>query len=189
MFSQHLIYLLEKEFCKTDHNTKPFCDCNSHRWIPLYYSTGVVCTDVEKIYDPSDTGTATWRPKVSCIEWRTSWIRCGPEVTVPVGCGDMLLGDCWRVERSGCCLEMSDTNHPATRRHITEEWRHLQHQCESLKSGGCRPCAIPVSVLRAQGMCSRISQGKAVPLQAWIGPEGSSRLRPPDCNTVGTLRW
>ena len=29
-------------------------------------------------------------------------------------------------------------------------------------------------------------QGKAIPLQAWIGPEGSRRLRIPDFKTVGT---
>ena len=31
--------------------------------------------------------------------------------------------------------------------------------------------------------------GKAIPLQAWTGPEGSRRLRLPDFNTVGTWRW
>jgi hypothetical protein len=29
-------------------------------------------------------------------------------------------------------------------------------------------------------------KGKALPLQAWTGPEGSSRLRLPDFNTIGT---
>ena len=29
-------------------------------------------------------------------------------------------------------------------------------------------------------------KGKAVPLQAWTGPEGSSRLRLPDFKTIGT---
>jgi len=28
--------------------------------------------------------------------------------------------------------------------------------------------------------------GKAIPLQAWTVPEGSNRLRLPDCKTVGT---
>jgi len=28
--------------------------------------------------------------------------------------------------------------------------------------------------------------GKAVPLQAWTGPEGSRRLRLPDFKTIGT---
>jgi len=30
------------------------------------------------------------------------------------------------------------------------------------------------------------SKGKAVPLQAWTGPEGSRRLKLPDFKTVGT---
>jgi len=29
-------------------------------------------------------------------------------------------------------------------------------------------------------------KGKAIPLQAWTGPEGSRRLRFPDFKTVGT---
>jgi hypothetical protein len=35
----------------------------------------------------------------------------------------------------------------------------------------------------------RYSKAKAIPLQAWTGPEGSSRLRLPDFKTVGTWRW
>jgi len=31
-------------------------------------------------------------------------------------------------------------------------------------------------------------KGKAIPLQAWTGPEGSRSLRPPDFKTVGTWR-
>ena len=34
-----------------------------------------------------------------------------------------------------------------------------------------------------------ITAGKAVPLQAWTGPEGSRRLRLPDFKTIGTWRW
>ena len=30
------------------------------------------------------------------------------------------------------------------------------------------------------------SKGKAIPLQAWEGPEGSRRLRLPDFKTIGT---
>jgi len=32
-------------------------------------------------------------------------------------------------------------------------------------------------------------KGKAIPLQAWTGPEGSRRLRFPDFKTVDTWRW
>jgi len=30
---------------------------------------------------------------------------------------------------------------------------------------------------------------KSIPLQAWTGPEGSSRLRLPDFETIGTRRY
>ena len=30
------------------------------------------------------------------------------------------------------------------------------------------------------------SKGKAIPLQAWTGPEGSRRLKLPDFKTIGT---
>jgi len=31
-----------------------------------------------------------------------------------------------------------------------------------------------------------IHKGKAIPLQAWTGPEGSRRLKLPDLKTIGT---
>jgi hypothetical protein len=33
---------------------------------------------------------------------------------------------------------------------------------------------------------SALEQVKAIPLQAWAGPEGSRRLRLPDFKTIGT---
>jgi hypothetical protein len=32
-------------------------------------------------------------------------------------------------------------------------------------------------------------KGKAIPLQAWTGPEDSRRLRLPYFKGIGTLRW
>jgi hypothetical protein len=32
-------------------------------------------------------------------------------------------------------------------------------------------------------------KGKAIPLQAWTGPEGSRRSRLPDFKKIGTRRW
>jgi hypothetical protein len=32
-------------------------------------------------------------------------------------------------------------------------------------------------------------KGKAIPLQAWTGPEGSKSLRLPDFKTIGTRKW
>jgi len=37
---------------------------------------------------------------------------------------------------------------------------------------------------RLKPMIMKLS--KAIPLQAWTGPEGSRRLRPPDFKTIGT---
>jgi len=34
--------------------------------------------------------------------------------------------------------------------------------------------------------CALVGKGKAIPLQAWTGPEGSRRLRFPDFKTIGT---
>jgi len=34
-----------------------------------------------------------------------------------------------------------------------------------------------------------IVKGKAIPLQAWTGREGSRRLRLPDFKTIGTRTW
>jgi len=36
---------------------------------------------------------------------------------------------------------------------------------------------------------SRNTKGKAIPLQAWTGPEVSRRLRLPDFKTISTWRW
>jgi len=35
-------------------------------------------------------------------------------------------------------------------------------------------------------VCCMVSKGKAIPLQAWTGPEGSRRLRLPGRKTIGT---
>jgi hypothetical protein len=32
----------------------------------------------------------------------------------------------------------------------------------------------------------KVERGKAIPLQAWAGPEGSRKLRLPDFRTIGT---
>ena len=34
-------------------------------------------------------------------------------------------------------------------------------------------------------LSERFKNGKAIPLQAWTGPEGSRRLRLPDFKTIG----
>jgi hypothetical protein len=46
-----------------------------------------------------------------------------------------------------------------------------------------------VSCTSANDMYLLFIQGKAIPLQAWTGPEGSRKLRIPDFKTIGTWRW
>jgi len=49
--------------------------------------------------------------------------------------------------------------------------------------------------LKSGNACSHSVQNlsfsivKAIPLQAWTGPEGSRRLRLPDIKTIGSWRW
>jgi len=58
----------------------------------------------------------------------------------------------------------------------------------------CSPAIRPVWALKEviSKTCCNVWQvipndkGKAVPLQAWTGPEGSRRLRLPDFKTIGT---
>jgi hypothetical protein len=49
-------------------------------------------------------------------------------------------------------------------------------------------CGILPQYLTKGKICGkkREGKGKAIPLQAWTGPEGSRRLRLPDFKTVGT---
>jgi hypothetical protein len=44
-------------------------------------------------------------------------------------------------------------------------------------------------ILDIHGPMHHNKRGKAIPLQAWTGPEGSGRLRFPDFKAIGTLRW
>jgi hypothetical protein len=64
----------------------------------------------------------------------------------------------------------------------------------TLSCKGSRNIALP-RVAAGHGLISNIvskygkGKGKAIPLQAWTGPEGSRRLSLPDFKTLGTLRW
>ena len=50
------------------------------------------------------------------------------------------------------------------------------------------PCALLLNVggLLCIELSTTKKKGKAIPLQAWTGPEGSSRLRLPDFKIIGT---
>jgi len=49
----------------------------------------------------------------------------------------------------------------------------------------CRQSVAVVGTFTRSFMCTGV-KGKAIPLQAWTGPEGSRRLRLPDFKTIGT---
>jgi hypothetical protein len=53
---------------------------------------------------------------------------------------------------------------------------------------GCLKGALPVRVQKyhMQHLLSHSGKDKAIPLQAWTGPEDSRRLRLPDFMKIGT---
>jgi hypothetical protein len=46
--------------------------------------------------------------------------------------------------------------------------------------------SLATIMLSRQSNITRIKKGKAIPLQAWTGPEVSRKLRLPDFKTIGT---
>ena len=57
-------------------------------------------------------------------------------------------------------------------------------QCES--SIYSRWAHVYLGCMRHYHLQEYYHKGKAIPLQAWTGPEGSKRLRLPDFKTIGT---
>jgi hypothetical protein len=49
-----------------------------------------------------------------------------------------------------------------------------------------RKTVLPKDEMRAGTGINQVNKGKAIPLQAWTGPEGSRRLRLSDFKTTGT---
>jgi hypothetical protein len=66
---------------------------------------------------------------------------------------------------SKTCLPSYQT----ARRHISEDSNIRTHHLEDIRQH---------DIVKGKG--------KAIPLQAWTGPEGSRRLRLPDFKTIGT---
>ena len=46
--------------------------------------------------------------------------------------------------------------------------------------------SLTIEIQTSEEVMVEVKKGKAIPLQAWTGPEGSSRLRLPDFKTVCT---
>ena len=52
------------------------------------------------------------------------------------------------------------------------------------------PCVIMFLEFKTERIILfRMVKGKAIPLQAWTGPEGSRRLRLPDFKAIGAGMW
>ena len=65
-------------------------------------------------------------------------------------------------------------------------WRSwLRHCAASRKAAGSIISGRTMTLVSTQPL-TELSEGKAIPLQTWTGPEGSRRLRFPDFKTIGT---
>ena len=71
----------------------------------------------------------------------------------------------------------------ATALHLTQFIRCLRKYIFVLEEAA----RVLIRSTKGKGKCK--GKGKAIPLQAWTGPEGSRRLRFPDIKTVVTWRW
>ena len=67
----------------------------------------------------------------------------------------------------------------ATRRHTSENVNFNIHHCENFQI-----LYSITFVIQGEYKILNIKKGKLVPLQAWTGPEGSSKLRFPDFVTT-----
>jgi len=56
----------------------------------------------------------------------------------------------------------------------------------TVRNCGTVGCQAGVSVEHAVSIFKAVKAKRAIPLQAWVGPEGSRRLRLPDFITIGT---
>jgi hypothetical protein len=74
-----------------------------------------------------------------------------------------------------CCPRTPVTNYQSTL--ITS---HTSEDIIACHSTEYKKYAMPVELNLKKG------KGKAIPLQAWTGPEGSRRLRLPDFQTIST---
>ena len=65
-------------------------------------------------------------------------------------------------------------------------WHNTKHEEEEKDEGLF--AVMLVIVLMTMTVTTMKGKGKAIPLQAWTGPEGSRRLKLPDFKTIGTWR-
>ena len=70
-------------------------------------------------------------------------------------------------------------------------WTRVYHTCRHTLYPTCTGYNCPEDEPSGSRhvLVGYILKGKAIPLQAWAGPEGSRRLRLPDFKTDGTRMW
>ena len=66
---------------------------------------------------------------------------------------------------------------------VQSQYKISQVQFYTVRMMVSGTCLVPDT------QCVSLHKGKAIPLQAWTGPEGSRRLRLPDFKTIGTRGW
>ena len=95
----------------------------------------------------------------------------------------------WPLKLGPIGYPKTSGNYQPTVRKDLEERRPHAHRGRSLKSPSdvafldseASQCSSSVTILKGKG--------KAIPLQAWTGTQGSRRVRLPDFKTIGTWRW
>ena len=124
-----------------------------------------VTADVRTCYDTGSAWKRIWAAVLKPADTRVLWWY-PKQRKFTNGCGKSLCTECCtRKERSGVGLLMWKTRR--IRKKLYKEW--------------CRY----VWLKRASNIYIFIGKGKAVPLQAWSGPEGSRKLRFPDFTQGG----
>jgi hypothetical protein len=97
----------------------------------------------------------------------------------------------WGGRRGNCDIITCRGKYLPLHRHCA----HLLFYSAVIGSKAARLCSSPLTPTQCHPYewddhyCQSIRQGKAIPLQAWTGPEGSRRFRLPDFKTIGTWRW
>jgi hypothetical protein len=79
-----------------------------------------------------------------------------------------------------------DENETYNSIYITEVWFRFKTSAPEVCGEKVTLRQVSLRPLLSSSVSVMIVKGKAIPLQAWTGPEGSRRLRLPDFKTIGT---
>ena len=98
----------------------------------------------------------------------------------------------WTADGTGvfvCTMDDFDVSREETHGSTADIYLTWQRETyfQNVISWRCPPPhALETSGLLERGLKRRKVKGKAIPLQAWRGPEGSKKLWLPDFKTIGT---